>query len=329
MMLIELRTLVENKSSQWLDLIAFLPCIVSRLGDDAFENTDYSRAYRPRSGRRYLTTEVIRLRGLWMVFSTKVEAAIRFPFLFLLCSVATASMAQQHTSSSIFAHNDYVQPILLQTAYEHEVGFIEADVFLRGNNLLVAHTRLEINKEKTLDRLYLEPLNKLVSKNNGYIYPHQEKKLTLMIDLKTEGVATLNALATILKKYPQLLSCKTFQVAVSGNVPDPVLWKNYPNFIHFDGRPSVPYTQDQLERVSLISDSFKNYSHWNGKGDLESVDLEKITKAIQQVHAKGKQIRFWAIPDFTDAWMKLMELRVDVLNTDHVTELSSFLKSKK
>jgi alkaline phosphatase len=301
MQLSSLQTLLENKSSRWSNLITLL----------------------------FSFNKVIRWWNSWMVFSTKVKTAIKLAFLFLLSSVGTISIAQQYTSSSIFAHNDYVQPIPLRTAYAHEVGFIEADVFLRGNNLLVAHTRFEINKEKTLDRLYLEPLNKLVSQNNGFIYFSQEKNLTLMIDLKTEGVATLHALVTMLKKYPQLLACKTFQVAVSGDVPDPALWKNYPDFIHFDGRPTTIYTPDQLERVGLISDSFKNYSHWNGKGNLENTDLEKITKVVQEVHAKGKRIRFWAIPDFSDTWMKLMELQVDVLNTDHVTELSSFLKTKK
>jgi alkaline phosphatase len=301
MMLIQLRTLVENKFSLWFNLITL------------FLNQN---------------NLVMPMRSS-MVFSTMVKAMKSFAFIPFFIGIGTASIAQQYTSSSIFAHNDYVQPVPLQTAYQHEVGFIEADVFLRGNNLLVAHTRLEINKEKTLDRLYLEPLNKLISKNNGFIYPSQARNLTLMIDLKTEGIATLNTLVTILKKYPQLLACKTFQVAVSGDVPDPALWKNYPDFIHFDGRPTIIYTPDQLERISLISDSFRNYSRWNGKGDLENTDLEKITKVVQEIHAKGKRIRFWAIPDFDDGWTKLMELQVDVLNTDHVTELSSVLKTKK
>jgi alkaline phosphatase len=244
-------------------------------------------------------------------------------------AVNSSIAQQQYTSSSIFAHNDYAKPVPLQTAYNLQVGFIEADVFLRGEELLVAHTRFQLDKTKTLDKLYLEPLSTLIAANQGFIYPDQGKSVTLMIDLKTDGVETINLLIIKLKKYPLLLSCKTFQVTISGNVPDPAHWKNYPDFIHFDGRPTIVYTPDQLARVSLISDSFKNYSHWNGKGDLESDDLKKITKIIQHVHSKGKQIRFWAIPDFTDAWMKWMELQVDILNTDHVPELSSFLKTKK
>jgi alkaline phosphatase len=274
-----------------------------------------------------MENKVIRLLSLWTGFSTKVKAVIRFTFVFLLFSNVTNGIAQQYTSSSIFAHNDYAKPVPLQTAYQHQVGFIEADVFLRGDELLVAHTRFQIDKTKTLDKLYLEPLSILVSVDQGFIYPDQEKSLTLIIDLKTDGVETLNLLVTKLKKYPQLLLCKTFRVAVSGNVPDPALWKNFPDFIYYDGRPGITYTSDQLKRIRLISDSFKNYSGWNGNGVLESEDRKKIMEVIKSVHAKGKPIRFWANPNSGNAWAKLMELEVDVLNTDDVAGLSSFIKS--
>src|SRR5690349_3094875 len=70
----------------------------------------------------------------------------------------TRIFAQHYTSASIFAHNDYVRSNPFHTAYNLRVGYIEADVFLVDNALLVAHTRLEINPDKTLERLYLEPL---------------------------------------------------------------------------------------------------------------------------------------------------------------------------
>lgn len=236
-------------------------------------------------------------------------------------------LAQPHTASSIFAHNDYAQPVPLYTAYQYEVGFIEADVFLKGNDLLVGHTRLELNKRKTLKTLYLTPLSKLVLKNNGSIYPVADKTLTLMIDLKTEGVTTLNTLVDQLKKFPSLLLCQSFQVAISGNVPDPTLWKNYPMYIYFDGRPGIAYTEDQLKRIKLISTSFKAHTSWNGKGVLSDDDRQKIVEVINATHAKGKPIRFWAIPDFANAWTTLMKLQVDIINTDDVAGLATTIKN--
>ncbi len=249
------------------------------------------------------------------------------PFLLLLIVLTTAH-AQEYTSSSIFAHNDYVHPIPFFSSYYQQVGYIEADIFLQNNALLVAHTRPEIDPEKTLDELFLKPILKKILFNNGNVYPDKETTLTLMIDLKTEGVSTLNALVKKLKNYPQLTSCPTLQITVSGSMPDPALWKNFPDFIHFDGRPGIEYTIEQLKRISLISTDFKNHSLWNGKGILTGADHKKIVQLIEEVHAKQKKIRFWGAPDFTNAWMVFMDMKIDIIGTDDVTGLSSFIRNK-
>jgi alkaline phosphatase len=248
--------------------------------------------------------------------------------LTLFCSTFVSGFGQIHTSSSIFAHNDYTKPIPLQVAFQYEVGYIEVDVFLRGDDLVVAHTRLEINQTKTIDKIYLEPLAKLIA-DRAFIYPDSTKKLILMVDMKTSGEATLNALVNTLQKYPSLLSCKNFSLAVSGEVPPPSVWKNYPDFIHFDGRPTISYTDDELKRISLISANFKDYSNWNGKGELNKRDIKKITEVVNSAHLKGKPFRFWATPDTETAWSELIKLNVDILNTDDVTGLATFLKNRK
>ncbi len=229
----------------------------------------------------------------------------------------------------IFAHNDYVQPSPFIGAYQHQVDFMEADVFLQDNNLLVAHTRIEVDKTKTLETMYLAPLAKLIEKNNGFVYADQQKSLTLMIDLKTDGESTLNVLVEKVNKFPELLSCKTFQIAVSGNMPSPEKWNSYPTFIQFDGRPDIVYTTEQTARIRLVSQSFKNYSKWHGKGELPARDKAKLVTVIKASHALGKPIRFWAIPDTETGWAKLISLGVDVLNTDKVAELTTYLSQQK
>jgi alkaline phosphatase len=254
---------------------------------------------------------------------------VKSVFSILVSSIVfIAANAQEYTSSSIFAHNDYVHSIPFLSSYYEQVGFIEADIFLQQNDLLVAHTKEEIKPEKNLEELYVKPLWKMIKDNNGSVYSTSDKTLTLMIDMKTEGISTLNMLVKKLKKYPQLISCPTLQITVSGNVPDPGQWKNYPSYIHFDGRPGISYTKDQLDRVSLISTNFRNYSQWNGKGVLTKSEREKIVTLIDNVHTLGKKIRFWGAPDFNNAWIIMMSLKVDILGTDDVSGLAIFLRQK-
>ena len=70
------------------------------------------------------------------------------------------------------------------------------------------------------------------------------------------------------------------------------------------------------------------YSHWNGKVPLRKDETERIVNVIKKAHELGKPIRFWAIPDQRGAWAKLIELQVDILNTDNVVEAAAFIKER-
>lgn len=250
-------------------------------------------------------------------------------FLVVVVCSFTIAYPQEYSSASIFAHNDYVQPKPFFAAYELKVGYIEADIFLHKDKLIVAHTRIEIKNENTLESLYLDALDKQIKVNNGQAYTEAGKRLALMIDLKSKGVSTLNRLVEVLKKYPDLIACKTLDITVSGDMPDPSSWKDFPSFIHFDGRPGVNYTDEQLERITLISTSFKSHCNWNGKTSLSAGDRNKVIQLRDEVHSKGKKLRFWAIPDFDNGWKTLMELNIDIIGTDQVADLHAFISTNK
>ena len=246
--------------------------------------------------------------------------------IFLVCSLSAGPALSQSSATMIFAHNDYEKSIPFFNAYSQEADFIEADIFLHEGKLLVAHTQSEINSDRTLDSLYLKPLQQKIHINKGSAYPDINRPLHLMIDLKSKGVPTLTKLVTELKAYPELIQCKSLFVTISGNVPDTASWKIFPEFIHFDGRPGIEYAPGQLKRIRLISTSFSKHSSWNGKGTLPSSDRIKIQKLIEEVHKKKKPIRFWGAPDVENAWFKLRDLGVDVINTDRVAELRDLLR---
>ena len=243
-------------------------------------------------------------------------------FLFLSFSI----FAQQYNSSNIHSHNDYANAQPFVEAFANEVGVIEADVFLSNNELFVAHTPNEINKDITLRSLYLNPLLKNI-KEHGKLYSNN-KPLVLMIDVKTEAEATLNLIVKQLKTYPDVVSNSQFKIIISGNRPNPESWVNYPSFISFDGRISESYSANALARVDMISEDLKNHTIWNGKGVLTQPDLVKIKGVIEKVHRQNKKIRFWSTQDNVNTWITLMNLGVDYLGTDKTTDLTHFINTK-
>lgn len=251
---------------------------------------------------------------------TKVFSAVAL----LFCLFSQASLAQ----ISIFAHNDYQKPKPFEEAYESKAEYIEADVFLVSGELMVAHEEKEIVAARTLENLYLLPLSQKVAANGGFAYPQHSRSLTLMIDLKTEGAASVAKLVEQLAKYPNLMSCRNLSITVSGNMPDPVLWKDIPKIISFDGRPKIQYTPEQLKRVRLFSDSFANYSTWRGEGAVPEHDAERLKVYITYARGYSKPVRFWGAPDGPNAWKTLMALGVDVINTDKISEASAVVRAR-
>ena len=249
--------------------------------------------------------------------------------LLVIHGMALAQSSIPYSTQQAHSHNDYEQTIPFWQAYYQQFGSIEADLFLRGDSLYVAHNKEDIAADRTFYNLYLKPIIQQTSKNKGTIYADPARKLQLLVDLKTGAKETLAALVHQLAPYSALLAPKgTVKVVISGNTPDPADFDQYPDFIFFDGRPSISYSPKQLERIGLISQSFSNYTHWNGKGILVEKDRQAIEQVIDQVHSQGKKIRFWATPDHVNAWKILMNLGLDYLNTDRVTELGAYLRGR-
>jgi alkaline phosphatase len=245
--------------------------------------------------------------------------------LMLLITISSYCQSINYSVSNAHSHNDYRQDMPFIKAYNAGFGSIEVDIFLKKDELLVAHDYDELDTAKTLNSLYLEPLNKLVIQNGGYPYEDTTKKLQFLIDIKSDSILTLDRLVKLLESYPHLTISRNLRFVISGNRPPADSFTSYPAFIWFDGVLGKTYSDKALQKISLMSDNLQTYTKWNGNGDLSRSDCRKLKNRIGKVHALGKPVRFWNAPDFENAWKKLEKLEVDYINTDHIPEISSFL----
>lgn len=249
-----------------------------------------------------------------------------FPLLW-----AAPSSAQVSRSGLLHAHNDYAQPRPLADAIDHRADFIEADVFLVDNKLVVAHTRAEIDTSRTLEKLYVAPIaERFAAHKNERISRERAYTFSLVIDNKDDAEAVLPRLQELLQRHLVLFSYPNnplaIRVVVSGNRPKPDRYLDFPSYLFFDGRPSEIYDDETLRHVAMISDNFRNYSRWDGTGTLPDADRDKLKRIIRRAHDEGKPIRFWGAPDTPNAWKQLRKLGVDIINTDKVAEARAFLK---
>lgn len=254
--------------------------------------------------------------------------------LSLLAFIAIGSIGSLMAQSRIYihSHNDYCQSVPFYQAYSQKVYSIEADIYTNADEtgLLVAHDRDELPTALTIDELYISPIVTQFKRNQGKAWADNEHTLQLMIDLKTAEHPTLDILVKKLQQYPEVfdpsVNPKAVKVLITGNTPKPEDFKNYPEFIFFDGRPQYDYTPEQLKRIGLVSDSFDKYSKWNGKGAMVAPEKEKLNQVIQKVHNWGKPVRFWGTPDGVTAWNTFHEMGIDIINTDKPELCSDFFK---
>jgi hypothetical protein len=122
------------------------------------------------------------------------------------------------------AHNDYLHKRPLFDALEQGFCNVEADVYLRNGALLVAHLPWELRAERTLEKLYLDPLRRIAKQHGGRIHKNGPQ-FWLLIDVKSDARATYIALDKALARYADIISIvkhgkieqKAVTVVISGN----------------------------------------------------------------------------------------------------------------
>ena len=259
---------------------------------------------------------------------------IRFYWLAVIGLLFSLSGSAQRAGSALYghSHNDYERRVPFYEAYMAGLTSIEADIWLVDGELYVAHDREDIRPERTLRRMYLDPVAREMALCGGRL-DTDGRPLQLLIDLKTDYPATLPTLVAQLGEYADCFDPQrnpgAVCVVVSGAMPPPERFADYPAMIRFDGRPGMTYDPEQLRRVGLMSAPLAAYSAWDGTGPLPAADSARIAGYVAEARALGLGARLWGCPDTEEAWRALAALGIDYLNTDRPARLGAFLDARQ
>lgn len=272
-----------------------------------------------------------------------------WPHLPILAFIAIAACNATHSDENIkpvnqagiatkpllnaHAHNDYLHERPLVDALSHGFTSVEADVFLVDEQLLVAHSFIELSPSRTLEDLYLKPIEKLVAANNGRVY-RDGPPLTLLVDIKANGKQAYAALDALLKKYDPIVSQsidgkyseRAVTVIVSGDRPFSEIEHSNPRRAGIDGRLSDLHSQQPADLLPLLSDRWSSHFSYRGIGDFTAAEQAKLRDIANQTHSAGRRLRFWATPENPMLWKHLQAAGVDLIGTDDLAALSRFLQ---
>ena len=271
------------------------------------------------------------MKTLPAIFSVKLLKTLIF--VLLLFSLQTV-YSQSIPLPNGFAHNDYCHPHPLFDVLENGYTNIEADIFLEGDNIIVAHVNPFFRISRTLETLYLKPLYDRVTNNNGQVYKGYTGPIILMIDVKTGAKNTYKALKPLLEKYKSILSCydhgKVTQgaitVVLSGHKPYKMIKSEETRlaFIDEDLRKTASDTTS-TNVYTMSSCKYSKILQWTGKGGMPSDERKRLCDYVLMAHKFGKKVRLWASPENESVWNELLKCGVDLINTDTLVTLKNFL----
>ncbi|RYP46605.1 hypothetical protein DL768_007227 [Monosporascus sp. mg162] len=229
------------------------------------------------------------------------------------------------------SHNDYERDVPLFSALAAGCVAVEADVHLVGDDVEIGHD--SPTRGRTLRKQYVEPLRAILDHNNGgssdggagVFGAKPDQGLTLMVDFKTSDTKTLDAVVAALEPLREVGYLSSVEggrfverqvtVVASGSAP-------FDRIASGDGIPNrdVFYDADVNDlggRDYTDTNSYyasANYNDLSRKPSLE----ETIRKQVAEAHAIGLKVRYYSLPSESE-WEKLMELGVDMLNADDMS----------
>ncbi|TFK57165.1 hypothetical protein OE88DRAFT_103455 [Heliocybe sulcata] len=264
---------------------------------------------------------------------------------------------QNIVPKSIHSHNDYWRDVPLLTALSYGVGSVEADVWLENGTLFVGHELAALTPARTFASLYVQPLLTVLAgenpKNaftlnqttpNGVWDTSSGTPLQLLVDIKTDGVATLPYVLQALEPLRSegylttyangTLTTSAVTVVGTGNSPlDPI--KALEPRDYFYDAPLTQLTDPSLNTTfdvslsPLASTDYEVAVGWSGIGAISDAQRANITKFVNDAHALGIKARFWDTPGWPihardTVWTELMNDGADWLNADDLEAASEF-----
>lgn len=261
--------------------------------------------------------------------------------IFLLVVSLGNSLLAQSPLPNAHAHNDYEHDRPLLEALEQGFISVEVDIHAIDGQLYVSHFKpLNLAKTPTLEELYLKPLAQYIQANEGQVYTQYDGYFYLMIDLKTDAEVSFPLLVELLKQYETMLSVvrdqvdeptKPVKVFISGSrgAPYEYVLADSIQYAAIDGRPGELSLDIPSACMPVVSDNYKHFLSWRGKGEVDPDELAEIEAMIAHAHQQGKKVRLWAAPDKPVVWEFLLSIGVDLINTDRLSDFQEFMSERE
>lgn len=250
-----------------------------------------------------------------------------------------ASPPTEHETSlpTAHAHNDYRHADPCTGALDLGFTSIEVDVFPVGDDLLVGHEPADLRPDRTIEGLYLDPLRvRCEAAEHPARGPLADgHHLLLLVDIKRDASRALELLLPRLDPLkPWLARVENgrfkdgpIMVVLSGSRPVAQVAAMPDRVVFIDGRLGDLDRNPPVELVPLVSASFGSAVGAALIGAPSESARQRLGELADRAHAQGRRLRFWGHLEDPDIWAALVDAKVDLIGTDDLDRLASWLRA--
>ncbi len=250
----------------------------------------------------------------------------------MIALTALLFVVQNPLVTRAHSHNDYMQVRPLDEALDNGFNSIEVDVFPVNGELLVAHNEKDIKPEKTIQSMYLDKLSARAKANHGAIYPGSKTTFWVLVDVKKNGEEAYRTFKTILDRYPELKPSgrkSKVRFVISGNRAFDLIAADNGKWAGIDGELKDMGKKYSVDQMPWISGNWASLFPYKGESEFPSDHITKMETMVRAIHAEHRLVRFWGTPDSESTWQVQWRAGVDLINTDRVAGLRSWILKQK
>ncbi|KAL1900096.1 Altered inheritance of mitochondria protein 6 [Ceratocystis pirilliformis] len=259
---------------------------------------------------------------------------------------------------SCHSHNDYWRKRPLFDALEAGCTGVEADVWLRNNELYVVHEAPQTPALPTFTQLYVNPLVNILEQNNNGLaqgntpvgvfsnFPNQT--LILLVDFKEDSQAVFDTVSAQLQPLRERgwltyfkdgsLTEGPITVVVTGEARLSSITANTTYRDIFLDAPTLALNDDTTHAYNWTNSYYSSvkfgraFGHYTGYMGRPRID--DIATYVQQAHERGLKLRFWSQPSWPvlvreRLWGDLLDAGVDYLNVDDLIGANEWLAKRE
>jgi hypothetical protein len=190
---------------------------------------------------------------------------------------------------------------------------------------------------KLFEDLYLKPLQKRASENNGWIYPGRPDEFFVIVEVNGDSLIAFKAFEKLFDSYSGILSSfidgkrnkKAVKLVLTGDIPRSKFLETQNKYCTIDEPIQKIDSRYDGNSISISTLNFKKLFNWDGTQNMPNMQYHSFISYLKNSRKAGHLSFVTNIPQNPNAWGIMLEAGADFLEVDDFEAFIVFWRNRK